>query len=385
MGGLSTHLKMVPVRTWLPIDKVKERTDEPFVIDHLPSRTITHEGRTYLFFSGTAYLGLPQHPAFQQLLVGGIARYGTTFGSSRNGNLRLGIYEEAEARLAALVGAPQALTVSSGMLAGQVVVNGLRAKSATFVYGPQTHPALWNGPLVDLPTTPFAKWAAQLSNVVRGTSQSGPVVILTNSIDAVRSQHYDFSWVTDLPDDRPITLVVDDSHGLGVLNDGLRPNGCGPGMWPQIPQKSNVNLIVIGSLAKGMGLPGGVIFADADTLTNLRQTAFFGACSPMPPAYLDAFMKADALYADGHERLRQNVLLAEKLLPTGLFSHAAGYPLFFTEQDSLYPFLLEHGVFVSSFAYPTAADRANTRLVISAFHQSADIETLAKAVGDFLK
>ncbi|MDB5242544.1 MAG: aminotransferase class [Spirosoma sp.] len=364
---------------------MKKQTDEPFVIDHLPSRTITHEGRTYLFFSGTAYLGLPQHPAFQQLLINAIARYGITFGSSRNGNLRLGIYEEAEARLAAMVGAPHALTVSSGMLAGQIVVNWLMANNATFVYGPQAHPALWNGPVVDLPTVSFAHWATQVPNVVRGISISSSVVILTNSIDAFRSQYYDFSWVAELPDDRPITLVVDDSHGLGVLNDDLSRNGCSMGIWPQIPQKPNVNLIVTGSLAKAMGLPGGVIFADANTLANLRQTAYFGACSPMPPAYLDAFLQADELYAEGRERLRQNVLLAEKLLPMGLFSHATGYPLFFTEQDSLYPFLLERGVFVYSFAYPTTTDRANTRLVISAFHQPADIETLAKAVGDFLK
>lgn len=365
---------------------MKEQTDEPFVIDHLPSRTITHGGRTFLFFSGTAYLGLPQHPAFQQLLVDALARYGTTFGSSRNGNLRLSIYEEAEVKLAAVAGAPHALTVSSGMLAGQVVVNWLRANNTTFIYGPQTHPALWRGPVVDLPTGSFADWAAQVPDVVRRVSRSGPVAILTNSIDAVRSQHYDFSWVSELPDDCPITLVVDDSHGLGVLNDDPRKNGCGPGIGPQIPQKPNVNLLVTGSLAKAMGLPGGVIFGDAKTLAILRQTAFFGACSPMPPAYLDAFMKADALYAEGREWLRQNVRLAEKrLLPTGLFSHATGYPLFFTEQESLYPFLLERNVFVSSFAYPTALDRANTRLVISAFHQPADIETLAKAVGDFRK
>lgn len=353
-----------------------------FTIDHLPSRTITHEGRSYLFFSGTAYLGLPQHPAFQRLLVDGMARYGTTFGSSRNGNLRLGIYEEAEAKLAALVGAPDALTVSSGMLAGQVVVNWLKAQKALFVYGPQAHPALWDGPVVALPTLPFAEWAVQLSNVVRRNNQTGPLAILLNSIDAVRSEYYDFGWVGELPDDQPITLVVDDSHGLGILNDG--PLGYGSGIWPQIPQKSTVKLIVTGSLTKAMGLPGGVIFGEADTLTQLRQTAFFGACSPVPPAYLDACTRGDALYAGGRQRLRQNVLLAEKLLvPTGLFNHATGYPVFFTERDNLYQFLLERGIFVYSFAYPTAADRANTRLVVSAFHTPDDIQTLAHAVREY--
>lgn len=352
-----------------------------FIIDHLPNRTITHGGQSYLFFSGTAYLGLPQHPAFQQLLVDGMARYGTTYGSSRNGNLRLGIYEEAETKLAAMVGAPQALTVSSGMLAGQVVVNYLRAQNATFVYGPLAHPAVWDRPAVVLPTGPFAEWTAQLPGELR-KNQTGPLAILTNSVDAVRADYYDFGWVNELPDDRPITLVVDDSHGLGVLNNG--PRGYGKGIWPQIPPKPTINVIVTGSLAKAMGLPGGVIFGGADTLNALRRTAFFGACSPLPPAYLDAYVKAEALYTEGRERLRQNVLLAEKLLmPTGLFSHATGYPVFFTDQDELYPFLLDRGIFVYSFAYPTAADRANTRIVISAFHTVDDIQSLASAVYEY--
>lgn len=157
-----------------------------FTIDHLPGRTITHEGRSYLFFSGTAYLGLPQHPAFGQLLMDGMDRYGTTFGSSRNGNLRLGIYEAAEAMLAATVGAPHALTVSSGMLAGQVVVNYLRAQNMPFIYGPGAHPAIWEGPTVDPPRVPFADWVAQLPEKLR-TYPAGPVTILTNSIDAIRS------------------------------------------------------------------------------------------------------------------------------------------------------------------------------------------------------
>ena len=58
---------------------------ESFTIDYLPNRTIHHDGREYLFFSGTAYLGIPQHPAFRQLLTDSIGRYGTTYGSSRNG------------------------------------------------------------------------------------------------------------------------------------------------------------------------------------------------------------------------------------------------------------------------------------------------------------
>ena len=279
-----------------------------------------------------------------------------------------------------------ALTLSSGMLAGQAVVNLLQRQNHLFVYGPSAHPAIWNQPSINFPALSFREWAAQLPEQVRAihadNQQGKPIAILINSLDAVRSDYYPFDWIEDLPQGLSITLVVDDSHGLGVLSQGR-------GIWPQIIQTlnrttSSIRLLVTASMAKAMGLPGGVVFSDAETVENMRQSAFFGACSPIPPAYLDAYLKAGSLYTEGFDRLQQNVALAEKLLlPTGLFQHATGYPVFFTEQDDLYSHLLKENIFIYSFAYPTAADRATTRIVISAFHEFDDIQRLAKSVYDY--
>ena len=145
---------------------------ESFTVDQLPDRTITHQGQEYLFFSGTAYLGLPQHPAYQQLLSEAIRQYGTSYGSSRNGNLKLGVYEQAEAALADFVAVnpvqkPSALTLSSGMMAGQVVSSWLRGQNTAFVYAPGAHPALWHEPSVQLPALSFTDWVAQLPRQLR--------------------------------------------------------------------------------------------------------------------------------------------------------------------------------------------------------------------------
>lgn len=140
-----------------------------FTVDHLPGRLIEHKGKSYCFFSGTAYLGLPQNPAFQQLMIDATRQYGTVFGSSRNGNVRLSIYEEAEAKLAAfitdnLTDKLSTLTLSSGMMAGQVVSNWLRGQNIPIIYGPHTHPALWHEPVVNLPTLAFNNWATQVTD-----------------------------------------------------------------------------------------------------------------------------------------------------------------------------------------------------------------------------
>ena len=344
-------------------------------IDQLPDRTICHEGRTYLFFSGTSYLGMAQNGAMRALLAEGVASYGLHFGASRNGNLQLQVFAEAEAKLAQMVGAPAALTVSSGMLAGQVVVDwlaGVVGPDAIGYQAPNTHPALWH-PLLKSPVNPFAD----------ADKNHFPTYILTNSVDPIRSETYSFDWLPAFPTDRLSYLVIDDSHGIGVLNGGR-------GIWQQLAHKlrhhPTVRLIVTASLAKAMGLPGGVVFSDPGTLASLRQTAYFGACSPMPPAYAHAYLNADALYAEANQRLTKNVALAQKLLgPTGLFRQAAGYPVFYTEHDEIASYLLEKGVFVYSFAYPIAAHKPNTRLVISAFHQPDDLIELAHHVNEFAR
>jgi 8-amino-7-oxononanoate synthase len=363
---------------------------KPFTINHIPGRTIEHEGREYLFFSGTSYLGIPQHPEMQALLAEGVARYGLHFGSSRNGNLQLGIYEEAEAKLAAVAGAAAALTTSSGMVAGQVVVDWLArhlTPDTVVIQAGGTHPALWH-PLLKPQLVPPG-WEGLQAALPAGNQL---IVYLTDSVNTIRGFQHEFGWVQKLRG-RSLWLIVDDSHGLGWLNGG---RGTYPDLVRLTEGLPNVRFIVTGSLAKGVGLPGGVILGDAPTLEYLRHTAYFGACSPMPPAYAYAYLRAGkstpgestdsarrgTLYTEAHARLTRNVALAEELLlPTGLFEgHGRGFPVFYTEHNDLYEHLLRQGIFIYSFAYPTPAHKTNTRIIISAYHEENDIRALAAAV-----
>ncbi|RRB01180.1 aminotransferase class I/II-fold pyridoxal phosphate-dependent enzyme [Larkinella rosea] len=343
---------------------------ENFKIDQLPGRTIDLDGQECLFFSGTSYLGIAQNAHFRALLIEGMGQYGTVFGSSRNGNFQLRIYEEAEAKLAEFARAEAALTVSSGMLAGQAVVNWLKAQDFGFIYGPNAHPAIWQEPTLTLPQQSFDAWARQLPGLVSAATTQH-IVIAVNAVDALFSIDYSFDWVHQLPDNQEITLLVDDSHGLGVIGPG------GSGIRDRIPVRPNVRLIITASLAKAMGMPGGVIFANSETLNAIRRTAFFGACSPMPPAYLYAYCRATEIYRSAFERLLANIRRFENRVGhSDLFQHIPDYPVFYTVQDRLYSSLLANRIFVYSFAYPSPTDKPNTRIVINALHQPEDIEQL---------
>ena len=366
-------------------------------IDHLPSRTVQLDGVEHLFFSGTSYLGIGHQAEFRAALLDAISRYGTVFSASRNNNLQLKIYDEAETFLAKWTGADAALTVTSGLLAGQLAVQSI--ENQPFIYAPSAHPAICK------PTAPpqyfFKNQTDFEKNIASKIAQiGGAVTVATNALDPLRCEPFDFSWLAQLPDNQPITVIVDDSHGIGLTGEN------GGGIFQKLKKElrnrsvANVRLIVIASLAKALGIPGGVILSDEKTVAAMRQNALFVGASPIVPAYLFAFLQTQNMYESARQVLKNNILCFKKELSKAavfisenekkgnftegsLFETLADYPVFFTQQNVLFKFLLQHKIMISSFSYPKPNDPPLTRIVLSALHSTADIQFLVEKIKAF--
>lgn len=357
---------------------IKTKMPNEFIISQLPSNKILLEGKEYDFYSGTSYLGMSQDEDFKKLLIEGMSRYGMSFGSSRNGNLQLDIYDNAEEKMARWVGAKKALTVSSGMLAGQVVAQYLKTQNATFFYAPSSHSANFHEPNVSLPNVSFEVWASNIRQEV-SEKNAHHSVIVCNSCDAIKLSLYYFDWTSQLPINQLITLIIDDSHGLGITGEN------GSGIFKKIAVNSNVRLIVVSSLHKAMGIAGGVIFADDGFVDKLRHTAFFASCSPITPAYLYAYTHADEIYQRNRQKLKANIQRFSSQLSDNqsLFNSIENYPVYYSLRDELYDFLFQKGIFIYSFAYPIKTGKPNTRIVLSSWHTASQIDYLADKVTEF--
>ena len=390
------------------------------IIDHLPGRTILLNNEEHLFFSGTSYLGVGHQPLFREALMEGIGQYGTIFSASRNNNLKLKIYEEAEDFIAQWTGAEAALTVTSGLLAGQLVVQSLDYSTKTqasqhFIYAPSVHPAIWR----DVPPQYSPRHKGSFKNyldfskkIVRFIeSVKRPVVVCCNTVDPLRCEPYDFTWITQLPDNQDITLVFDDSHGIGITGiegAGFLSKPDINAFIKSIKHLHRIKIIVVASMAKALGIPGGVILSDKKTIESIRHNPLFVGASPIVPAYLFAFLKTQNTYQLAREQLFFNIQLfknlAQKNFNEGtkkvklskntclLDRQAEGvrlktfdmYPVFFANKNDLYNYFLKHKILISSFSYPNPTDPPITRIIISALHQSADVECLATLTNDFL-
>ncbi len=341
----------------------------------LPGRTITVDDHERLYFSGTSYLGMGHNEDFRVLLHQGFDRYGTVYSSSRGSNVQLAIYEQAEDLLAELTGAPAALTFSSGYQAGQAVIQWVHSVP-TFFYAPGTHPAVWRT-AADASYGDFAAWAERLIEKIATTS--GEIVVVANALDPLFAIRHDFAWVGQLPEDRVITLLVDDSHGLGVTGEA------GGGIYAALraQSKSNVRVVVVSSLGKAFGVPGGVVLGPVDFIDRLKRTPFFTAASPLPPAYLFAFVRAPSLYQQARQQLFANVAyFQQQVAPLALFRSIAQYPVFYTADNALAEAVAPDCV-LSSFPYPYPESNPITRVIVSSLHTSADLDRLGGLVRDY--
>lgn len=344
-------------------------------IHHLPGRTLTIGATEWLYFSGTAYLGLAVHPLFQERVIAGIRKYGLNFGGSRRSNMQLAIFTATEEKLADWLGVEAAITVSSGSLAGQLLIKYLEQQHDCH-YSPSVHPALLgNGPITVGTQADWIKYITRPS-----FTPSSKDVFLTSSLDPLYGQNYDFSWLKTLSQRGPTHVVVDDSHGLGILGaDGI-------GILDSLSQNSHTEITLLSSMGKALGVPGGFIAGQKALVQQLWDSPFFGGASPIIPAYLHAFLESQDLIRMQRSQLQENIQYFKSRIPdVGYFQQIPLHPVFYVKEDGLLPYLQKAKILLSSFHYPSAQDPLINRIVINAAHTPADLEKLTTLIWEYAR
>ena len=344
-------------------------------IDSYPGRTIHKNGKDYLYFGGTSYLGLQLDKEFQDLYIKNLRRYGTNYGASRKSNIQLKIFEEAETHLAEMVGSESCITLSSGYLAAQLVVQTLVKQGHPAIAVPNAHIALSTDNVIQ--TASSEEFHAKLTEILNLDKDIIPA-ILFDTIDFSKGQYPDFELLRQSPLDK-IVLVGDDSHGMGIV--GTNGNGC----YSILKQLKPAQLIVCASLGKGMGIQAGTVFSDKNTVNMLRNTAFFGGASPASPAFLSTLLNAGDIYKKRRGLLMEHLEYMEGIPHfKQLFTHIKGHPTFEFCNPELAKFLEQNGFVFTNFNYPDDNGPIVSRIVLSAHHKKEDLRKLVDCLHTFI-
>ncbi len=342
-------------------------------IDSFPGREILMDGKKHLYFGGTAYLGLQMDEAFQKLFVENIKKYGTNYSASRKSNIRMSIFGQTEHYLSDLVGAEACTTLSSGYLAGQLVAQGMNDKTHRFFYAPNTHSALY--PVTTKSYTTFTALNIAVREHLRSQPGKTPVVFL-DAIDFSGCNYPDFDALQLLPMGE-IIVVVDDSHGIGIVGHN------GGGVFGKLSKLPIKELLVCCSLGKGFGIQAGAVFGKRDRISEFMESSFFGGSSPAAPAALATLLDAETLYFEKRAQLQQNIVLfLSSLKNPKKFSGMKDHPAFSFSDVQLTEYLAAKGIILTNFHYPDEHSQLMSRIILSAHHRDDDILRLTDSLNE---
>jgi 7-keto-8-aminopelargonate synthetase-like enzyme len=332
------------------------------VVNQFPDRTITIDNQEYLYFGGTAYLGLATHKKFQKIITSNIQKWGTSYGSSRNANIQLSAYDIAERYLANHVQADAAVTVSSGSLAGKLVIEQLTNNGVLFFHLPNHHNAIQSRE--SLPV-----WINNQLNPRLLDSKKEEVAILTDAVPTATIQTVDLSFIEMIHENKLISLVIDESHALGIIGE----NGCG--LYAQISSKRIKNKIMVSSLGKGFGITGGVIAGNTAFINQLTQMSNFISAAGMNPAFAISIVEAKAIYVLQLGKLKSNLKYVKQNLKNDTIDFDVNYPILYPKNDNANELLKKNHIIITHFKYPNEKGHLN-RIIITANHQKKDLKKL---------
>ena len=329
------------------------------VVNEFPDRIILVDGVEYLYFGGTNFLGITTNAAFQNILFESIKQWGTAYGSSRNSNVKLSVYDIAEKLLAQNLNTEAALTVSSGMLAGKLVVEYLSKTTDAMFHFPDAHPALMNPP--SLPIVINGELNSKLFDKSIST-----IAVVTDAVPSQYVEPIDLSLLLTISKEIQINLVIDESNSFGILNND----------WQNSLKRENINIIKVASLGKAIGISGGVIAGNYHLMSEIQnQDSFIGAAG-MNPAFLETYLNAQEIYLLQKQKLLNNLsYFNNNCTNRQKITFHPSYPIIYFDDEYLSEKLLQNKIITTSFKYTNASRKLN-RIVITANHTVEDLNHL---------
>jgi len=359
-----------------------------------PVTTIDGLGEVLVFCSNN-YLGLANHPEVVEAGIQGLKTYGAGTASVRFICGTFACHRLLEARIADFLGTEAALTFVSCWNANEGLLANLVETGDGLISDELNHASIIDaGRLARQATRKvFAHSNIPALETTLAELESSPVKVVVT--DGVFSMEGDVAKLPDLVSvcrRHGATLVVDDSHGTGVLGPrgrGVHEHFGMPGRGPE-----GVDIFT-GTLGKSLGgAAGGYVAGPRDVIDYLVQRSrpqlFSNALPPTVACSANKALEIVQREPERVARLHRNVkAMRDGLKSLGydvLESPTAILPIIVgatADAIRLSNRLLELGLFVIGFGFPVVPEgTARLRIQMSAAH--AD-EHLERALAAFAK
>ena len=342
-----------------------------------------------LVLSSNNYLGLAAHPEVVRAGIEGLERYGAGSASVR---FICGTFEPhhaLERALADLSGTEAALTYVSCWNANEACIPSLTDDSTVILTDELNHASLIDAIRLSRPAKkviyPHSDMGA-LGEALADAPRGARKLVVTDGVFSMEGDLAKLPEIVELAGKHDAVVVVDDSHGVGVLG------ATGRGTVEHYGLLGKVDVIT-GTLGKALGgAAGGYVAASeevCDVLAQRSRPQLFS--NALPPTVACSALRAVELMLEQPElleQLRENTRVFRGLLVEAgyrpLDGQAAIIPIIIgetAEAMALSARLLDEGVFVTGFGFPVVPEgTARVRVQTSA---ALEPEHLERAIDAF--
>jgi 7-keto-8-aminopelargonate synthetase-like enzyme len=366
------------------------------VMQSAPGPETVIDGRRYLYFGGTGYLGLAGHPEVLEAACEAVRRYGLHTATSRSGFGTSPPTLEVERRAAEFFGREAAFYFVSGYVGNHIVIQALAGRFETLFADEAAHYSLEEASrLSGRPIVRFRHADPDdLERLLRlHCGPEGRPLVLTDGIFAASGDIAPLDqYIKILGRYEGASLLVDDAHGFGTLGEAGRGTFEHFGFWgPGVnsaAEPTGTGLFVAGTLSKALGGFGGIL-AGSDEFIRLARSSshYYEGASALPAPVAGAAAKALEIVLREPQlraRLRENVsLLRQGLRDLGLSVADSPSPVIglavgdARNMRRLHAELKEKGILVPYFpTYSGTSKEGLLRIAVCAAHTVGMLEQL---------
>ena len=374
------------------LDALREaRTYKRFnVLETAQGPVVRMAGRgEVVVLSSNNYLGLAAHPDVVRAGIEGLERYGAGTASVR---FICGTFEphlQLERALAGLSGTEAALSYVSCWNANEAAIPTLTDETTVTFTDELNHASIIDAVRLSRPAQkaiyPHSNMGA-LRDALSAAPSEARKLIVTDGVFSMEGDLAKLPEIVELAREHGAVVIVDDSHGVGVLGQ------TGRGVVEHFGLLGEVDVLT-GTLGKALGGAAGCYVAGSEEVCDLlaqrsRPQLFSNA---LPPTVACSALRAIEVMLGQPEllvRLRENPTTFRSMLVEAGYSplegEAAIIPVIVGETATaiaLSERLLDEGVFVTGFGFPVVPEgTARIRIQMSA---ALEPEHLERAIDAF--
>ena len=328
------------------------------------------------------YLGLAEHPEVIQAAHEGLDRWGYGLSSVRFICGTQAIHKKLEARLSKFLGMDDTILYTSCFDANTGLFETLLGPEDAVFSDELNHASIIDG--IRLCKAQRHRYRnnemAELEARLKDASGARTRLIATDGVFSMDGAIANLPGICDLADKYGALVMVDDSHGVGVMGE----SGRGTPEYHRVIERID---ILTGTLGKALGgASGGYTSARQEIVDLLRQRSRpYLFSNSLAPAIVAASIKAIDLLVTNtglRDRLQANTLFFRRRIAETGFEILPGehpiVPIMLGDAALTNRFadqMLDKGIYVVGFSYPVVPrGKARIRTQISAAHSQQDLE-----------